>query len=66
MHFRRHRRRPIKVYSLSEPAHGYFYTVWTRIAPRDGFGSAHLNDWAVRYVPYDPEFEGSDKVELLV
>ena len=51
---------------LSEPAHGYFTLYGQELHQGDGFLQAHLNDWAVRYVPYDPEFEGSDKVELLV
>jgi hypothetical protein len=51
---------------LSEPAHGYFTLYGQELHQGDGFLQAHLNDWAVRYVPYDPEFEGSDKVDFLV
>ncbi len=51
---------------LSEPAHGYFTLYGQEIQKGDRFTQGHLNDWGVQYVPYDSEYEGTDKVDFLV
>ncbi|MCO6460817.1 MAG: T9SS type A sorting domain-containing protein [Saprospiraceae bacterium] len=56
----------IRYILLSEPKHGYFTLYGQEIHQGDGFLQGHLNDWAVRYVPYDPDYEGGDQVDFLV
>lgn len=51
---------------LSEPVHGYFTLYGQEIHKGDRFTQGHLNDWGVQYVPYDPDYEGIDKVDFLV
>jgi len=51
---------------LSEPKHGYFTLYGQEMHQGDRFFQAHLNDWAVDYIPYDANYEGSDEVVLLV